>query len=258
MMRFLLLLLLAMPFPAHAENLRIAVTTSFQNSGLADYLLPQIARDTGIDVALVVVGTGQALKLAERGDVDGVIVHAPGAEAAFVAAGHAPYRREFMFNDFVLLGAGSDDAYLSLDAALRDIHEQELPFLSRGDDSGTHKKELTLWQDAGFSPDDFGPWYREAGAGMGASLNIAVAMGAVILSDRASWLNFANQGDHGIIFEGGEALHNVYSFLPAAESRKRDALQEFENWLAGPKGQTLIAAYRIAGQQVFYPSAKPR
>lgn len=256
MIRVLLLAAL-LPIAARAETLRLASTTSFENSGLAEVLLPAIERDTGIEVQLVVVGTGQALELGEAGDVDAVLVHAKAAEEAFVAAGHATHRREIMYNDYVVVGpeddpvgiAGASDAA----AALTRIAEAEAPFVSRGDDSGTHQAELALWEAAGIVPD--GAWYRPVGAGMGAALNTAVGMGAYVLSDRASWLNFDNQEGMAIAFEGDPAMFNQYAYLPvnpeAHPSVKGDLALRLEEWLVSEEAKTLIDSYRIMGEQVF-------
>ncbi|MFO6465120.1 substrate-binding domain-containing protein [Jannaschia sp. KMU-145] len=253
----ILLALLSLTQPLQAEPLRLAVTTSFNNSGLADHLLPAIREETGLEVALLVVGTGQALRLGAAGDVDAVLVHDAAAEAAFVAAGHATHRREIMYNDFVLIGPASDPAGLRHAASARDalaaIARTETPFVSRGDDSGTHKAELRLWDAAGIEPD--GPWYRPVGAGMGAALNTATAMRAHILSDRASWLNFGNRAGLAILFEGDPALFNQYAFLPVNPARHPhvDAAGavQLEDWLVSDRARALIDGHRIAGAATF-------
>ncbi|MEL7117163.1 MAG: substrate-binding domain-containing protein, partial [Pseudomonadota bacterium] len=188
-----LLFLLASALSVHAkDSLRLAVTTSFHNSGLADVLLPVIADEIDLEVQLLVVGTGQALRLGEAGDVDAILVHSRAAEEAFVADGYGTHRREIMYNDFVVIGPGADPAALggatTAAEALQQIAAAGARFVSRGDDSGTHKKELSLWASAGIMPE--GAWYNAVGAGMGAALNTAVGLDAYILSDRASWLNF--------------------------------------------------------------------
>lgn len=252
-----LLLALLLPVTVHAETLRLACTTSFENSGLAEILLPAIERDTGIEVQLVVVGTGQALKLGAAGDVDAVLVHSKAAEEAFIAEGHATHRREIMYNDFVIVGPEDDPAAVGAapDAAeaLVRIAQAEAPFVSRGDDSGTHKAELALWDGAGVTPE--GAWYRPVGAGMGAALNTAVGMGAYILSDRASWLNFGNRAGMAIAFEGDPALFNQYAYLPVNPEKhpsvKGDLAMQLENWLEGEEAQVLIDSYRVMGEQVF-------
>ncbi len=253
----LALALLLPPVTARAEILRLACTTSFENSGLAEVLLPAIARDTGIDVQLVVVGTGQALALGAAGDVDAVLVHARAAEEAFVAAGHATHRREIMHNDFVIAGPEGDPAGAggAADAAgaLARIAGAEAPFVSRGDDSGTHKAELALWDAAGIAPD--GGWYRPVGAGMGAALNTAAGMGAYVLSDRASWLAFGNREGMAIAFEGDPALFNQYAYLPVDAARhpsvNADAAARLEAWLTSAAAQALIDGHRVMSERVF-------
>ncbi|MEL6798490.1 MAG: substrate-binding domain-containing protein [Pseudomonadota bacterium] len=245
--------------PAQAETLRMAVTTSFHNSGLSDVLLPAIAEDTGIEVQLLVVGTGQALRLGQAGDVDAILVHSRAAEEAFVAEGHGPHRREIMFNDFVVVGPSVDPAGLGQAKTIVDAFETlaaaEATTVSRGDDSGTHQRELALWGAASLDPATFGPWYREVGAGMGAALNTASAMGAYILTDRASWLNFGNPGDLALLFEGDPALFNQYAYLPVSADRhphvRADLATALETWLTGPRAAALINGYRIADQQLF-------
>ena len=265
MIRLLTLLFLLFPAVLQAETLRMAVTTSFHNSGLSDVLLPAIRDDTGLEVQLLVVGTGQALRLGRAGDVDAILVHSKAAEEDFVAQGFAPHRRQIMYNDFVIIGPATDPlalATLSTAAeAFGAIAAAEPAFVSRGDDSGTHKKERSLWSEAGLDPDSFGPWYREVGAGMGASLNTASALGALTLSDRASWLKFQNKRDLGIVFEGDAALFNQYSFLPVSAARhphvKAKAAETLEAWLTGPRAQSLINGYRLDGQTLFTFNAEP-
>ncbi len=246
-----------------SETMRMAVTTSFHNSGLADVLLPRIAEDIDLEVQLLVVGTGQALKLGEAGDVDAILVHSRAAEEAFVAAGHGPRRTEIMYNDFVFVGPGEDTAGASGAASatevLQAIAGTEALFVSRGDDSGTHKTELSLWEDAGIAPE--AAWYRAVGAGMGAALNTAVGMGAYILSDRASWLNFGNKAEHEIVFSGDPVLFNQYAFLPVSAERhphvKAGAVEKLEAWLISPTAAELINGYAIDGEQLFTFNAEP-
>ena len=244
---------------AGAETLKMAVTTSFQNSGLAEVLLPRIAEDTGIEVQLLVVGTGQAIRLGEAGDVDAVLVHSRPAEEAFVDGGYGTHRREIMYNDFVLIGPSGDPAGTAgadtAAGALTAIAQAEAPFVSRGDDSGTHKAELALWDAAGLAPEGFGPWYSSVGAGMGAALNTAAGLDAYILSDRASWLNFGNPGDLALLFEGDPALFNQYAYLPVNPERhphvNADGAARLEDWLTSDTAQQLIDGYTIAGQPLF-------
>lgn len=249
---------------AQAEVVKLAVTTSFENSGLADVLLPAIYDALDIEVQLLVVGTGQALRLGQAGDVDAVLVHAKVAEEAFVADGHATHRREIMYNDFVVIGPNADPAAASdaatATAALAAIAQTQAPFVSRGDDSGTHKAEQGLWADVGLSVADFGDWYQEVGAGMGAALNTASGLNAYTLSDRGSWIKFGNKGDLALLFEGDPALFNQYSFLPIRPSKfdhiPAAAIAELENWLTGEEAAQLINGYRVDGQQLFTFNAK--
>lgn len=246
-----------------AETLRLAVTTSFDNSGLADVLLPEIKTDTGLDIQLLVVGTGQALRLGASGDVDAVLVHSRAAEDAFVAQDHGTHRREIMYNDFVILGPKTDPAEISdtvtLTAAMTQLADNSAVFVSRGDESGTHNAEKRLWAMAASDPATFGPWYRSVGAGMGTALNTASAMNAYILSDRASWLNFKNKGSLEILFEGDPALFNQYTFMPVNPNKghqinHRGALA-LEAWLTSNNGQQTIDNYTLLGSQLFKGNA---
>ncbi|MBO6624737.1 MAG: substrate-binding domain-containing protein [Roseicyclus sp.] len=252
--------------PAMAETVRMAVTTSFENSGLADVLLPEIQAELGIEVELLVVGTGQALRLGEAGDVDAVLVHSRPAEIAFVEAGHATHWREIMYNDFVLIGPSADPARMAsaqtaADALAR-IAEAEALFVSRGDNSGTHQKELALWTSAGVDPEDLGRAYNAVGAGMGAALNTASGLNAYILSDRATWLTFGNQADLALLFSGDPEMFNPYSLLPVNPDRhphvNNAAVMQLEDWLVGPRGEELINAYTVEGQTLFVHSAVPQ
>ncbi|PJI84381.1 tungstate transport system substrate-binding protein [Yoonia maricola] len=246
------------------DSLRLAVTTSFHNSGLADVLLPEIQADLGLEVQLLIVGTGQALRLGEAGDVDAILVHSRAAEEAFVAQGYGTHRREIMYNDFVFIGPMNDPAGISdaTDAAdtLQRIATVDAPFVSRGDESGTHNKELALWQAAGLDPDNFGDWYRAVGAGMGAALNTASGMNAYVLSDRASWLNFANKGDLALLFAGDPVLFNQYAYLPVNPDLhshvKSDLAARLEDWLTSPHAAELINSYMIDGEALFVFNAE--
>lgn len=260
MIRALIVLVLTLSASmSWAETLRLAVTTSFNNSGLSDVLLPVIEADTGIEVQLLIVGTGQALKLGQAGDVDAILVHSKAAEEAFVAAGHGTHRREIMYNDFVFIGPQDDPANVAAakDAvgALTQIAMTQHSFVSRGDDSGTHKMELALWSRASFTPNAFGAWYKPVGAGMGASLNTAAGFGAYILSDRASWLNFANKSDLALLFEGDPVLFNQYAYLPVNPEKhphvKNDAALRLESWLVSDTARDLINDYKVQGEALF-------
>lgn len=247
-----------------SENLRLAVTTSFHNSGLAEILLPAIKTDTGLEIQLLIVGTGQALRLGEAGDVDAILAHSRRAEEAFVEAGFATHRREIMYNDFVFIGPESDPAGITSAAsaaeALNDIANAETPFVSRGDDSGTHKMELSLWQTAVLDVGDFGNWYRAVGSGMGATLNTAAGMNAYVMSDRASWLNFGNKGELALLYSGDPVLFNQYALLPVNPERhghvKNDLVMRLEDWLTGPRAKELINNHTINGEKLFIFNAK--
>ena len=247
-----------------AETMKLAVTTSFHNSGLSDVLLPVIQQDTGLEVQLLVVGTGQALRLGEAGDVDAILVHSRAAEEAFVADGFAPYRREIMYNDFVFIGPQTDAAGIASagDAAeaLTRIATAQASFVSRGDESGTHKKELSLWRAAQLDPAEFGSWYKSVGAGMGGSLNTASGLDAYILADRASWLNFANKGTLKLVYAGDPALFNQYAYLPIDPARhphvNAAAQRTLEDWLTSPKAEALINGYKIDDTALFVFNAR--
>ena len=249
---------------ALSAELRMAVTTSFHNSGLADLLLPEIKKDIDLDVRLVVVGTGQALKLGRAGDVDAILVHSKMAEEEFVAAGFAPHRREIMYNDFVLLGPSDDPAAIAgatdVVDALGKIADAQALFVSRGDDSGTHRKELALWSNANIDVEKLDArWYRAVGAGMGATLNVASGMNAYLMSDRASWLKFKNKGDLKLLFAGDPSLFNQYAYLPVDSARhphvNAQSARDLEAWLVGERGLSMIGDYTIDGETLFTPNA---
>ena len=243
----------------------VASTTSTVNSGLLDYLLPAFTAETGIEVRVLALGTGQAIAAARRGDADVLLVHHKASEEQFVRDGQGVARFDVMYNDFVLVGPREDPAEVgesgSVTEALRRIAQARAPFVSRGDDSGTHRRELSLWKKAGLDPAGFdSAWYREAGAGMGAALNMASAMDAYILSDRATWLNFGNKGGLEILFQGDPLLFNQYGVILVNPEKhphvKAKAGQAFIDWLLSPETQRRIAAYRINGRQAFFPNAE--
>lgn len=260
---FFLTMVLAAGVQAQDRFITLQSTTSTQNSGLLDVLIPQFRAQTGIDVRVVAVGTGQALRNAQNGDGDVLLVHARSAEDQFVADGFGVARRDVMYNDFVVIGPQNDPAGIAdiTDAvgALSKIKAATALFVSRGDDSGTHKAEQRLWAAAMLDPS--GKWYREAGAGMGATLNIAVGMQAYTLTDRATWMAFGNKGDHTIMVQGDARLFNPYGVIlvnPALHPHvKIDDARAFGDWLVSEVGQAAIAAFRIDGQQVFFSSAQP-
>ena len=249
---------------AHADTLRMAVTTSFNSSGLADILIPAIERDLGLAVHLLVVGTGQALRLGRSGDVDVVLVHSRSAEENFIAAGFATHRREIMYNDFVVLGPSDDPADVSGAATavqtFARIAVSGSLFVSRGDDSGTHNRETELWRLTGIAPEPSGDWYRSVGAGMGAALNVAAAMHAYVLSDRASWLNFRRKVGLVLLFAGDPLLFNQYSLLPINPEKhphiRSAPARSLEAWLVSSRAAALIDGYRIGGERLFTHNAK--
>jgi tungstate transport system substrate-binding protein len=249
---------------AEPQAITVASTTSTENSGLFAYLLPRFTAESGIAVQVVAVGTGQAIRIAKNGDADVLLVHHEASELEFVADGFGLARHAVMHNDFVLVGPGDDPAGVrgmkDVAAALRRIGDGEHVFVSRGDDSGTHKKELELWRVTAFDPRPAsGTWYREAGSGMGATLNTASAMGGYTLTDRASWVSFGNKGDLAILVEGDARLHNPYTAIVVNPERHPHVhateAQAFVDWLTSATGQAAIAAFRVDGQQLFFPDA---
>jgi tungstate transport system substrate-binding protein len=252
------------PAPAGERFITVASTTSTQNSGLFDHVLPRFRARTGIQVRVVAVGTGQALKLARNGDADVLLVHHKPSEEQFVADGYGVERRDVMYNDFVIVGPGADPAGLrgltDAAAALHKVAEAPAAFVSRGDDSGTHKQELALWGAAGVDVRAAsGTWYRETGSGMGATLNTASAMNAYALTDRATWMTFANKGELALLVEGDPGLFNQYGVIlvnPAKHPHVKQADgQAFIDWLTSADGQAAIADFRPGGRQLFFPNA---
>jgi tungstate transport system substrate-binding protein len=253
------------PLAFAAESIIVQSTTSTQNSGLFEYILPEFTAKTGIEVRVVAVGTGQALKNARNGDGDVLLVHARASEEKFVADGYGVKRSDLMYNDFVIVGPRSDPAGIGAEkdvtAALVKLANARAPFASRGDDSGTHEKELSLWKQAGVEPQkSSGDWYRETGSGMGATLNTATGMGAYTMSDRATWIAFKNKGDMEILVQGDKRLFNQYGVILVSPQRhphvKAKAGQVFIDWLLSKEGQAAIASYELNGQQLFFPNAE--
>jgi tungstate transport system substrate-binding protein len=242
----------------------VSSTTSTTDSGLFTHLLPLFKAKTGIDVRVVSQGTGQALDTGRRGDADVVFVHARAQEVKFVEDGFGVERKPVMYNDFVLIGPKTDPAGIKggkdIVTALKSVQTKGALFISRGDKSGTHSAELSLWKAAGIEIGQVkGPWYREIGQGMGAALNMASAQGGYVLSDRATWLNFKNRGDLEIVVEGDRRLFNQYGVIlvnPAKHPhvKKADG-QTFIDWLVSPEGQKAIADYKINGASLFFPNA---
>ncbi|ADE13695.1 extracellular solute-binding protein family 1 [Nitrosococcus halophilus Nc 4] len=258
-----LLLSLTTNAAAADKFITVASTTSAENSGLFREILPQFKQKTGIAVRVVAQGTGQALDTGRRCDADVVFVHDPASEEKFVAEGHGVKRHGVMYNDFVLVGPKSDPAGVAggkdITIALKKIANTKTPFASRGDNSGTHKAERRLWQAAGIDLEKAkGPWYREMGSGMGATLNTAAQMNAYLLTDRGTWLSFKNPVELAILVEGDTRLFNPYSVILVNPTKcpnvKKDLGQAFIDWLVSPEGQKAIGAYQIGGKQLFFPN----
>ncbi len=251
-------------FAQDDNTIIVQSTTSTANSGLLDYLLPIVRQKTGVTANVVAVGTGQAIKNAQNCDGDVLLVHSKAAEEKFVEEGHGVERLDLMYNDFVLVGPSGDPAGVAgatdAVASLKAIADRKVPFASRGDDSGTHKAELALWKEAGIDPKSgAGDWYRETGSGMGATLNTAVGMGAYALTDRATWVSFANKGDFKIRVEGDTKLFNQYGVILVSKDKcpqaKAGPGQQFIDFLLSAEGQNTIRAFRVGGEQVFFPNA---
>ena len=249
---------------AQGPFITVASTTSTEESGLFGYLLPAFTKATGIQVRVVAVGTGQALKIGERGDCDVVFVHDRPAELVFVEQGFGIDRREVMYNDFILVGPNTDPAQVGggkdIVVAFRRIAQARAPFVARGDDSGTSKAEMRLWQEVGIDPKTAGGgWYRDTGSGMGPTLNTAAAMDGYTLSDRGTWLSFKNKQNLKVVVAGDRRLFNQYGVMlvnPAKHPHVKQELgQKFIDWLTSADGQQTIALYRINGAQLFFPDA---
>jgi len=252
---------------AEQRSITLAATTSTDNVGLFTYLLPLIRDDTGIDVSVIVAGTGQAIRYAERGDADVLIVHHRASEEEFVSDGYGLQRFDLMYNDFIIVGPQADPAGVggmgNALQALAAIAREKAPFASRGDDSGTHKRELTLWRGADVDTAKAGAtWYRETGSGQGTTLNIASSMGAYCLTDRATWLSFGNRTGLQLLVEGDRRLLNQYGIIVVNPSphphTSKDAAQRFADWMLSGKGQGAINAFRVGGEQAYHANAQPR
>ncbi len=247
------------------QSIIVQSTTSTKNSGLYDHLLPIVKSDTGITVHVVAVGTGQAIKNAKNCDGDVLLVHAKSSELEFVSSGYGVKRHDLMYNDFVIVGPPADPAKIrggrSAIQALRKIAHKRARFVSRGDNSGTHSKERTLWKLAEIDPmPSSGRWYIQTGSGMGSTLNIGVGLNGYILTDRATWITFLNKADFGIAVEGDHLLFNQYGVILVNNAKcqnvKVDLAQTFIHWLLSARGQSAIARYRIDGQQLFFPNSR--
>ena len=254
----------SLPAATGQQTIVVASTTSTQDSGLFEYLLPIVARKTGLTVKVISQGTGQALDTGRRGDADVVFVHAKAAELKFVSEGHSTRRYPVMYNDFVLIGPREDpakvDGMKNIAGALKRIEQTQSSFVSRGDRSGTHLAELDLWKASGVDIDQNpGAWYKSIGQGMGAALNFAAASNAYVLSDRATWIHFNNKATLRVVVEGDARLFNQYGVMLVNPAKHPNvnavAGQRFIDYLISPEGQSDIAQYRIDGQQLFHPNA---
>jgi len=249
-------------YSVHAEEpLRLATTTSTENSGLLTKLLPAFTKETGVKVEVIAVGTGKALQLAQNGDADVVLVHDKQAEEVFIAKGFGVNRRDVMENDFVLVGPSSDPAAIkgenSALTAMKNIATNKSPFISRGDNSGTHKKELLLWKHAGIEPE--GDWYKQAGQGMGKVLLMADELGAYTLTDRGTWLAYQDKLSIQLLNDGGLLLKNPYGIIAVNPAVHKDIqylkAMALIAWITSPSGQTIIDTFQKNGQRLFYPTA---
>lgn len=253
----------ALPSRAHDKSIVVASTTSTEQSGLFGHLLPAFRKDTGIEVRVVAVGTGQALDMGRRGDADVVFVHDSAAEDKFVGEGFGVKRLSVMYNDFVLIGPKADPAAIKgsdIATALGKLGASPHAFISRGDKSGTHAAELRYWRAAQIDVAATKPaGYRECGCGMGPALNLAAQSNAYVLADRGTWLGFKNRADLAILVEGDKRLFNQYGVMLVNPQKhphlKKDLGQQFVDWLVSASGQAAIAGYRIAGEQLFFPNA---
>ncbi|MEF2146627.1 MAG: substrate-binding domain-containing protein [Desulfovibrionaceae bacterium] len=250
-----------------AESLMMATTTSTDNTGLLDYLAPMFTADTGVELKWTAVGTGKALKMGENCDVDVLLVHAPAAEKAFIESGFGTTRREIMYNDFVIIGPAADPAGVkgkTVTEALAGIAGSGAKFVSRGDDSGTHKKELSLWKSANMAIPDKDAWYVQTGQGMTATINVAEEMSGYTMTDRGTFIKYADtKGGNPalvVLVEGDKVLFNQYSVLLLNPERCKDAKHDlaakFSDWLASEKGQKAIGDFRLMGKPLFTPNAK--
>ena len=246
---------------AWSQSITMASTTSTEQSGLFGHLLPEFKKASGIDIKAVAVGTGQAIDMARRGDADVLFVHDQAAEEKFVAEGGSLKRYPVMYNDFVLVGPQADPASVrgqDIVQALKKLSTAGAPFISRGDKSGTHAAELRYWTLAGLA-DQKGAGYKECGCGMGPALNIGSSTNAYVLTDRGTWISFKNRGDLAVLVEGDTRLYNQYGVMVVNPAKyphlKAAEAQKFVDWVTSPAGQSTIAAYRIGGQQLFFPNA---
>ncbi len=257
---FIAYLLTSASMACLAQSLVMASTTSTEQSGLFQHLLPEFKKSTGIEIKVVALGTGQALDMGRRGDADILFVHDQVAEEKFVADGFGLKRFSVMYNDFVLIGPASDPAKVAgkeIMTAFKNLATTNASFISRGDKSGTHAAELRYWKNANL--ENKGAGYKECGCGMGPALNIAASTDAYVLADRGTWLSFKNRGSMKILVEGDSRLFNQYGVIAVNPAKhphvKADIAQKFIDWVVSPTGQAVIAGYKIGGEQLFFPNA---
>ncbi len=264
-LKLIMLILAGITFAEPVKFITIASTTSTQNSGFFDYILPIYHKKNPINIHVVAVGTGAAINLAKNGDADILLVHHKPSEISFVNQAFGVKRFDLMYNDFIIIGPKDDPANIKNSNNIIDVFKKiangKHIFISRGDNSGTYKKEIDLWKVANINPSVNNPkWYRATGSGMGASINIATGMNGYILSDRATWLSFANKGDLKILFAGDKNLFNQYGIILVNKNKyphiKSIEGQNFINWLLSSEGQGVIAAFKLNNQQLFYPNYK--
>tara|TARA_B100000989_G_scaffold5562_1_gene3879 strand:- start:430 stop:1266 length:837 start_codon:yes stop_codon:yes gene_type:complete len=260
---FLFSLLGSLKISFSKEFITLQSTTSTQNSGLYDYILPIFSEKYNIDVRVVAVGTGQAIKNAQNCDGDVLIVHSKTSEENFVDSGYGLYRQNLMYNDFIVIGPENDPAEINSSQnafeVFKKIYNAKSVFSSRGDESGTHKAEINIWNEINLETNKFnGNWYRELGLGMGATLNVAVQMDAYVLSDRATWIAFNNKRDHKILFEGDKSLFNQYGIIPVNPQKcptvKFNLSEKFIYWMLSKEGQNKISSFKINDHQLFFPN----
>lgn len=246
------------------QAIRLATTTSTYHSGLLDFLLPQFEKETGYKIHVIATGTGKALRMGENGDVDLVMTHAPKAEGLFVENGYGILPRRLMYNDFVIVGPKTDPAKIKGDenvlSVFKKIASQGVTFISRGDDSGTHKKEMGFWAQTEIEPNFAG--YRSVGQGMGPTLNMASEMQGYTMTDRGTWLAYENKLDLEVLFQGDEMLFNPYQVILVNPERYPDinyqGAKAFSDWLINTQAQALINSFRLNGKQLFVASAEPK
>ena len=260
-------LIIAGPVMASGKTLMMATTTSTDNTGLLDYLAPHFTKATGIELKWVSVGTGKALKMGENCDVDVLLVHAPAAEKDYVEKGFGIHRRQIMYNDFVIIGPESDPAGIKgkgVVAALDAIRDKGAVFASRGDNSGTNKKEISLWEEAGKAVPEKEQWYVQTGQGMLSTINIAAERNGYTMTDRGTYIKYADTMNGNpplkVLVEGDQSLLNQYSVLlinpERCENAKVELAGAFSDWMAGTEAQNLIREFTLLGKPLFVPNAK--